>query len=252
MSALPISIKARVFFRSLFIQAGFSPGAMQTLGLLYALEPALDFLYPNQTERDEAIARHMAPFNTHPYVATGLIGGILLHEQRIAQKLEPSEAVSQFKERLAGPLAALGDGFFWLSLRPAVGAFCAFLTPFISFWAPVVFIGLYNAVHLAARWWLFQLCLTRGESVVGVLAKAKIPAWSKRLRVLAILFAGALSGILAFHFGLDAGTLSGLPSTLASLVGASISVWLFKERQVKPLYLLYGVAALAILAGAFG
>ena len=38
---------ARVFGRSLFIQAGFNTESLQTLGLVYALEPALKELYPS-------------------------------------------------------------------------------------------------------------------------------------------------------------------------------------------------------------
>lgn len=34
-------VRARVLFRSLFIQASFNPEGMQNLGLLYALYPAL-------------------------------------------------------------------------------------------------------------------------------------------------------------------------------------------------------------------
>ena len=50
-----------------------------------------------------------------------------------------------------GPLAALGDGFFWLSLKPAVGALCAALVPVLGAWAAVLFLVLYNAVHLTLR-----------------------------------------------------------------------------------------------------
>ena len=81
---LPFSTLLRIALRTLFIQAGFSPEAMQTLGLLYALEPAWPHLYPQGEARAEAMRRHLTPFNTHPYAAAAIVGGILFYELRLA------------------------------------------------------------------------------------------------------------------------------------------------------------------------
>ena len=134
---LPRPVLLRVFLRSLFLQASWNPKGMQNLGLAYALYPALEVLYPDPEKRGEAVQRHLTFFNTHPYVAAAIVGGVLYHEERISKGEEDPSRVNDFKRALMGPLAALGDGFFWLSLKPAVGAFCAALVPWLGAWAAV-------------------------------------------------------------------------------------------------------------------
>jgi PTS system mannose-specific IID component len=240
-----------VFWRTFFIQAGFSPEALQALGLLYALEPALAVLYPEDGRRREAMKRHLVPFNTHPYVAAGLVGGILFHEVRVARGEAPSETVTRFKQTLMGPLAAVGDGFFWLSLRPAVGAVSAALVPLIHVWAAVLFIVLYNTVHLTLRAYLFVQGWRLGDGLVARLSKVQLPIWGNRLRTLAAATTGALGTWLAMRFGAQA---QGRFTPVLALVAVVVGVFALAlvERRVKPMWVIYGVAAAAIVAGALG
>jgi PTS system mannose-specific IID component len=245
-----VRLRWRVFWRSLFIQAGFSPEALQTLGLLYALAPALEYLYPEEAAQKAATERHLVPFNTHPYAAAAIVGGILFHEEKVARGEEPPEAVTRFKTTLMGPLAALGDGFFWLSLRPAAGVLACALVPALGVWAPVVFLVVYNAVHLSARAWLFWRGLTLGDAVVVKLQTVKVPMWSNRLRLLSAGLAGALGSWLALRFGAQAGgELSPWLAVGCLFVGAAAV--LAASQRWSPYWLLYGLAGAAVAGGAF-
>ncbi len=240
----------RVFARTFFLQAGFSPEAMQTLGLLYSLEPALRELYPDETVRKEAVRRHLSTFNTHPYVAAGLVGGILFHEVRVARGEEPPDTVRRFKQTLMGPLAALGDGFFWRSLRPATGALAAALVPLIHGWAIFVYIALYNLVHLWLRGQLFWLGWTLGDGIVGRVSAVKLPTWGDRLRTVAAACAGALGAWLAMRFGLHVPGGWGTPLLSFGAVALGLVTVALVENEVKPLWVMYGLAGIAFLAGA--
>lgn len=247
--AIPRSLAWRVFLRSLFIQAGFSPEALQTLGLLYALAPALRYLHPTAEAQSAAAKRHLVPFNTHPYAAAAIVGGIVFYEAKVARGEATFETVTRFKSTLMGPLAALGDGFFWLSLRPAVGVLSAALVPIITIWAPVVFLVLYNIVHLSARAWLFWQGLRLGEGVVVVLQAKKIPLWSNRLRLVSAVLAGGLGSHLALHFGSHAGAAVSWWLVLGALALGVLTVALARKR-VNRFWLLYGSAGVAVAAGA--
>jgi PTS system mannose-specific IID component len=239
----------RVFVRSLFIQAGFSTEGMQTLGLFFALEPALRVLYPEPEARKAALERHLVPFNTHPYVSAAIVGGILFHEQRIARGEEPPETVQRFKSALMGPLAALGDGFFWLSLRPAAGALAVAVVPVLGPFAALVFLGVYNLVHFSMRGWFFAAALKQGEGLLVPLSAAKVPAWGQRLRVLAAVCAGGTGGYLALRFGgVARGVVSPLLATVC-LSGGALALLLV--RRVSPYVLLYAAAAAAVALGAW-
>lgn len=239
---------ARVAWRTLFIQAGFSPGAMQTLGLMYALEPAWRHLFPEGAQRREAVRRHLSPFNTHPYAAAGIVGGILHYELRVARGESTPDDVQRFKQTLMGPLAALGDGFFWLSLRPATGAVGVASVPVVGVWAPVVFLVTYNVVHLVTRIWLFVTGYQHGSAVVSKLAALKVPMWSGRLRGLAAAAASSTGVWLAHRFGVLGGA-GPWHSLLACLCLGAVA-FILVERKMSPLVLLYGAAVLATLAGA--
>lgn len=236
----------RCFWRSLFLQAGFSTEGMQSLGLVYALSPALMGLYPDEAKRQEAFRRHLTPFNTHPYVAAAIVGGILFHELRVARGEEPPEAVERFKGLLMGPLAALGDGFFWMSLRPAVGAVSVALVPVIGAWAAVFYLAAYNLVHLRLRWRLFREGLSQGEALVGTLKTWRVPVWGQRLRVLAAAAAGAVASWLAVRFGVHASGWVEPALDVASLVVGVLAVFLL-TRKVSVYTLLY-VASLVVLS----
>jgi len=242
------AVKVRVFMRSLLLQASWNPKGMQNLGLVYALYPALERIYPDPGKRREAVQRHLSFFNTHPYVAAAIVGGVLYHEERIAAGEEDPRRVTEFKGALMGPLAALGDGFFWLSLRPAVGALCAALVPWLGAWAAVLFLVLYNVVHLTLRAQLFGMGLQLGDRLVEAVARARLPKRGARLRAVAAASAGAAAASLAFTFGAQQGGVGGWLLAGGCLALGALS-YLLVARKV-PTAVLTAMAAL--LAGCLG
>jgi PTS system mannose-specific IID component len=242
-------VRMRVFWRSLFIQAGYNPRGQQSLGLTYALLPALRDLYPDPRAESEAVRRHLTTtFNTHPYVAAAIVGGILHHEERIARGEEPTESAEHFKASLMGPLAALGDGFFWFSLRPACGAVSAALYPFLGAWSALLFLVLFNAVHLTARARFFSLGYRTGDALVASLAKANIPRWGERLRAVAAAAAGALTAYLSVSFAWRSGL--SVPLLTGGCLLLAVVAFAASETRGSRWLALYGSALLAIVAGA--
>jgi len=240
----------RVFLRSLFLQASWNPQGMQNLGLAYAIYPALERLYPERQALEAAVRRHLVFFNTHPYVAAAIVGGVLYHEQRIARGEEPPDKVVAFKAALMGPLAALGDGFFWLSLKPATGAVCAALVPVLAAWAAVLFLFLYNLVHLTLRARLYLLGLTLGDRLVEAVARANLPTRGAKLRAVAAACAGGLAAWLAVSFGTNAGGRFA-PLLSAGCLALGVVSYLLVARRVPNYVVLYLAAGLACAAGAF-
>lgn len=240
----------RVLSRSLFIQAGFNAEGMQSLGMLYALYPALREFYPDPHEQQEAARRHLSTFNTHPYVAAAIIGGILYYERRIADGEAAAEKVSEFKSALMGPLAAMGDGFFWLSLRPACGALAVASVPWIGAWSALLFLVLYNLVHLTARGYLFFVGLEYGEGMVERIALMDIPWWGERLRRVAAGCAGGLAAFLALQYGAQQGG-NGAPLLAGGCLLFGGLAWVLVSRtQVSPYLVLYAAALFSGVLGA--
>jgi mannose PTS system EIID component len=248
--ALPRKVLLQVFLRSLFLQASWNPKGMQNLGLAYALFPALKALYPDDARLSAAVKRHLLFFNSHPYVAAAIVGGVLFHEQRIARGEESADRAVAFKAALMGPLAALGDGFFWLSLKPAVGAVCAAMVPLFHAWAALAFLVLYNVVHLTLRARLFWTGFRHGDSLVENLAKTNLPTRGARLRVLAAACAGGLAAWLAIAFGRNEGGVWAPVLSGGALGVGGLSYWLV-ARGVPSYAVLYSAALLAVAAGVY-
>jgi PTS system mannose-specific IID component len=244
------TVLLRVFLRSLFLQASWNPKGMQNLGLAYSLFPALEQLYPKKEDQEAAVRRHLVFFNTHPYVAAAIVGGVLYHEQRIAQGEETPDKVVAFKAALMGPLAALGDGFFWLSLKPAVGAVCAALVPVLQAWAVLLFLVLYNLVHMTLRARFYWMGLALGDRLVEAVARANLPTRGARLRSVAAASAGGLAAWLAVDLGRTAGG-NHAPWLVAGCLALGVVSYVLVQQRVPNYIVLYLAAGLACAAGAF-
>jgi mannose PTS system EIID component len=249
MSTLRRRDVAAVFFRSLFLQAGFNTDSMQSLGLVYALAPALARFYPDALERQVAVRRYLSTFNTHPYVAAAIVGGILFHESEAEAGRGSSARAEAFKQTLAGPLGALGGGFFWRSWLPLVGAAACVAVPVVGPWAALFFVVAYNVLHFATRAVLFGLAYRRGDGVLVALKQMNVPVWSARFRTGAAVFAGAAGAWLAFRLGAHVGLRGSWVFGLASFgVGALAAA--LAHRGVSRYVAFYLAGLIAVVFGA--
>ncbi|HSN93249.1 MAG TPA: PTS system mannose/fructose/sorbose family transporter subunit IID [Anaeromyxobacteraceae bacterium] len=235
---IPRPTLARVFWRCLFMQAAWNRRGMQNLGFAYAIDPALRRIYPDPARRAEALGRHLGFFNCHPYMAAAIVGGAIHHEERVAAGSEPTGMPLQYKQTLQGPLAAVGDGFFWTALRPLFGALAALGALLFGGLAIVVALAVYNAIHVALRARLFLAGYRRGDAVVEEIARLSLPVTAERLRSAGAAACGAAAAVvLVLGAG---GAVAPLLSALAAGAG-----YLALARGAR----LFPTAYLATLAG---
>ncbi|BDG03687.1 PTS system mannose/fructose/sorbose family transporter subunit IID [Anaeromyxobacter oryzae] len=228
---VPAGTLVRVFWRCLFLQASWNRRGMQNLGFAYAIDPALRALYADPIRREEALRRHLGFFNCHPYMAAAIVGGAIHHEERVASGAEPERGPLAYKATLQGPLAALGDGFFWTALRPFFGALAALGALLFGAPAIVAALAVYNAIHLALRVGLFRAGYLRGDQLVATIGRLSLPALADRLRA-----AGAgLCGASAAVFLLRAGVVSGpAAAALVAIAAAAGYAALAKGARLLP------------------
>lgn len=148
----------RVAWRSMLLQASFNYERMQASGWLYGLLPALKKIHTNKRDLARAMKGHMGFFNTHPFLVTFVIG-IILAMERSKQDVN---SIQSTKIAVGAPLGGIGDAMFWLTLLPICGGIGASLALQGSILGAVVFIVLFNVVHLGLRFWPGALCLSYG------------------------------------------------------------------------------------------
>ena len=233
-----VAALGRVFLRSLFLQAAWNPRGMQNLGFADAISPALAELYPDPVERAKAVARHLEFFNCHPYLAAAILGGAVRLEERVANGEAPPQIVSSFKSALGPPFAALGDGFFWLALRPVAALAAAATQPFLGMGCVLVFLVLYNAVHLPVRLWLFATGYLRAEGVVDAVARAHMASGTPFLKACGAALAGAVAARGILHAGIP-----GRPSAALLVASMIVLAWATVPRlgATRAVYIALGV-----------
>ncbi|MCX5779153.1 MAG: PTS system mannose/fructose/sorbose family transporter subunit IID [Elusimicrobia bacterium] len=195
-----------VFLRSFALQAVWNFERMQNIGFAYALLPALTALYPDPRKRTEALMRHLEFFNVHPYMVNIILGTVIRTEQEISSgNTSLTETVNNTKNAMAGPLAAIGDVFFWATFRPfmvlvAVGIMLAVLRfnldRFLPL-APLFFIVVYNVIQIGFRLISFLAVYRSHEAIVLVIQNMKFQNMLDRIRFLGM---ATLISVMGFYF----------------------------------------------------
>jgi PTS system mannose-specific IID component len=244
---VPARTLARVFWRCLFLQAAWNRRGMQNLGFAYAIEPALHALYPDPTRREDALGRHLQFFNCHPYMAAAIVGGAIHHEEKVAAGAEPGAQPLRYKQTLQGPLAALGDGFFWTALRPFFGALAALGALLVGWPAIAGVLVVYNAIHLWLRIRLFRAGYEKGDAVVAEIARLRLPVLADRLRASGAALCGVAAAVVVARSAASAGPAAG--ALAAATAGLGYAALARGARLLPTAYVaaLVGAVAAAVV-----
>ncbi len=247
-----ISTLRGVFWRSLLIQASWSFDRMQSLGFAYAIQPVLKKLYPDRSEYESRLRLHMEYFNTQPYLASFVLGAVARLEQERASGRDRSADISGLKAALMAPLGALGDSFFWGALKPLSAAVAVGFLLVDAWWAPFVFLILYNSVHIGIRAAVLVHGYWSAGDAVALLGRYNFTKMAKLFKAVSLFVLGGILGSLPawrpeFRFPVR------LPGVVAAVIGLSLSLMLVAvlRRGGSPVKLMLGLAALC-LALAYG
>lgn len=245
---LPAGVLARVLLRSFLLQASWNFERLQSLGVLYVLAPALRFFYRGEA-LDAAAKRHLEYFNTHPFMASPVLGAILELEQRRSRGEEQAVDVQDFKRMVMAPYAAIGDAFFWGAIRPLAAGVALFFAFKGSLWAPVVYLLLFNLPHL----WVRVVGLLRGYflglEVVEVIQRRRLPDLAVRLKALTVVLLGGLSACLTFFSLEGEGAAAGWG--LAVIPVVILLSWL-SRKGISVLLMVLAAAMVLLLSAQFG
>ena len=199
---ITIKERLRLFLRSFFVQTAWNYRGMQNLGFLYGVAPVLDRIWPDSKDRQAAYERHIQYFNTHPYLAPVIMGVALKMEKELKESEDPNpKLITLVKNRMAGPVAAVGDVLFWESLRPilaAFGAFIVFFFPGDILLAGIfigAFLGVFTFLSFFYRALGLQWGLKHGIGVVEYLKSMGLQATARRIKNVGLVFAGIFAGV---------------------------------------------------------
>ena len=218
--------------KSMFYQGNWNITNMQGTGFRWLLK---DFFKNNKTKLPlDFDSSPLYYFNTNPYLVTFILGLLLKETQE-------KGIIGDYDKIYSSALAALGDTFFWHSLRPF-----AF---FVSIWAivinPELLVILYLIVFIFFNIIFFVLCFyygyTFGANVMLLFNKIGFNKWSAVFDGMTTFMAGiVIAYVIKYQYYI--GSIHVIKSVLLFIVGIIISKWVR-----GPLELIIVTAILGVL-----
>ncbi|MGO0155255.1 PTS system mannose/fructose/sorbose family transporter subunit IID [Leuconostoc mesenteroides] len=182
-----------VAWRSQFLQGSWNYERMQNVGWAYAMIPAIKKLYKSKEDRSAALQRHLEFFNTHPYVASPILGVTLaLEEERANGAAIDDTAIQGVKIGMMGPLAGIGDPVFWFTVRPILGALGASLAMSGNILGPILFFVLWNIIRMAFIWYTQEFGYKAGSAITQDLSGGLLKDITKGASILGMFILAVL------------------------------------------------------------
>ena len=190
----------RIFLRAYYIQGSWNYERMLNLGFCFCLIPLIKKLSSQPEERISFLKRHLQYFNSHPYFSSFALGtAARLEEQALAEKWPDYRPIAVFKERLCGPLGAIGDRLFWGLLKPFVAMLGVMFTLQWGIIGPAVFFIIYNIPHVYLRYFGIMRGYELGFDIVRELSKRKYERYIHTISILAIFIFGVFLAMFTMH-----------------------------------------------------
>jgi len=233
---------AGFFLRSLFIMASLNFQRMQNLGFAFAILPLARRMGKDEKKISSFLARHLEYFNTHPYLSGAVLGSVIKLEADNGHHDQTAD-ISRLKKSLMGPYAAIGDSFFWGSLRPLAGITAAAMAYQGSVWAPFVLLLLFDPLQVWIRMKGFMEGYRHGWQGITYIQSWDLPRLARIMRwgtvfCLAIAAACLGQGIASVYSGIWM-----QPLVSIAVLAAVLLSFLAVERGLSSIIILYGMTA---------
>ncbi len=250
MTAAERTIRARdlirVFARSFLIQASWSFDRMQSLGFAYAMQPALRRVYPDPDEYRARMGLHMEYFNTQPYLASFILGATVRLEEDRALGAGDQD-IAAFKNTLMAPLGALGDSFFWGALKPLAACIAAALVLAGVWWGPLLFLVIYNSIHVWVRADMLVLGYESRGDVVQLMSRYRFTKLARLFKVITLAVLGGIIGMVPIWRS-ELKPLAAVPGPVIAAAGLMLTMVLvvILRKGGSPVKLMLGLAAASV------
>jgi len=242
---LPNRTLTAMGLRASLLQATWNYERQQGIGWAWALQPALERLYPDPARRAERLAAHTAYFNTQPTVASVTLGAAAALEEQLATGgAADADAIARVKSVLGASLAAVGDRLFWFTLRPFAACVGIALVLLGAGWGAAALWLTYNAVHQPVRLLGVRWGYVAGPAIVAGPLRGRLETLTGALARAGALVLGVVMAALMVPGGQPS------PAGFQMLLAGGLALGLFTAPRSRPSptewALMVGSAALVI------
>ena len=242
-----------VFARSFLLQTLWNFERMQNIGFVYGILPVLRKIYPSPDDRKDALLRHIGFFNTHPYMVNMIFGLVAAMEDDAAKGKLSKDSIVKTKNNIAGPLAAIGDSFFWATWLPFTVILTVSLIIFLwdenSLRGTIVplafFLVIYNMVALTFCYWSLLMSFKLQNRIMNLVIGID---FQKSMNIIKSLGRAILTVLLVFYiFKFSNGFASVILSIAVFIAGAALGC--LRWSPIAIFYITILISAIAVITG---
>jgi PTS system mannose-specific IID component len=253
------------YIRGFFLQCLWNFQRQQNVGFLFMIKPFLDLYYKGE-QKKEAYLRHLEFFNTQPYMAGIIVALVAKTEKEIAEgNTNLIATLSPLKQSMASPLAAIGDSFFWGTLRPLCAMICIFIAILLAgispellvslgIGLPLIFLFVYNLFHLAMRYFFMMMAFVFGQETLSSLARPHLRIFWAVLKLGAFIISMASTVVYLIYFGWLSDKASFFEASIIDFsvfsLGFVLSIFFAKSGFIIKIYTLLAFCILWSYLGA--
>lgn len=164
-----------LFWYSFLLEPSYNYERQQGLGFAVSMIPAIKKFYKTKEEQKDALVRHMAIFNTTPHISSVISGVVASLEKEASENKDFDKSIiNNVKISLMGPLAGIGDSFFWGTLRVICAGIGISLASKGSVLGAILFLVLFNTVHILFRYFGVYYGYKFGVNILSNLSENNI------------------------------------------------------------------------------
>ena len=243
----------------------FSQEHMQTFGYLTSMLPIIEELYDNKEDQAKALKTYTAFFNTEPQLGTVIVGVTAGLEEARANGAEDvdDETINGLRAGLMGPIAGIGDSLFWGTLRPLAGGIACSLALAGNFFAPILFLLLFNIPNILVRYFGVHIGYNSGLKALTKFEKMGITekVFQGASIIGLLVIGGMIASMVSVNLGLTIGSgdsaiaindvLDGIMPKMLPLL-TTLGIYKLIKKGVKVNWILLGIIILSILGTFIG
>ena len=241
-------LQVALFLRSLSLQASWNNQRMQNLGLLWIMLPWLR-RQARAVNRDRVFCRrYFGFFNTNPYFANFLIGGLVrLEDDQAAGHPMPPGMADTFRDSVGRALASLGDQLFWLGLRPTLVMLVSLAGLMGKIHLVLAFVCIFAVGQLLLRWLSLRQGYELGLDIADLLFDSRWHTWIGVAKRSGMVLTGMVAGLYLAKVA-DFGTVDN-HALLWIGTGLGIGLPVILRKRLPGEILILAALVLALLLG---
>jgi mannose/fructose/N-acetylgalactosamine-specific phosphotransferase system component IID len=151
------------------------------------------------------------------------------------------------KNTLMAPLGALGDSFFWGSLKPVLIIIAVVLLLAGAWWAPLLFFILYNCLHLLIRWRVMVWGYRSAGDLLSLMNRYHFTRMARVFKKMSLAVLGVMLALVPVWSPEFRLVFPG-PGFVHSIAGLAIMLVLVaaQRKEGSPVKLMLGLAAVCL------